>query len=151
MIKYQESAISAYHNYLVNNMLTPGFVVGNPDSQKGFFFLADLVLPGEEPPRISARLWDKDGVCLVELHENEIRENPGGCICQPVPDGSCILLASGGKLLQVTTENYPRGNLTKIRTRLFDEMGRLRMEPVGESVRVYGEATLVLDSPFASS
>jgi hypothetical protein len=151
MIQYLESTISAYHNYLVNDVLTPGFLVGNPNSQKDFFFLADLILPGEKAPRISARLLDRNGACLVELYENGIRENPGGCVHQPVPGGSRILFSSGATLLEITTENYPNGDLTKIRARLFDEMGHLRMEPVGESIRVYGEARLVLDSPFASS
>jgi len=46
-IRFRESKISAHHNYLVNDMLTPGFVVGDPGSGKGFYFLADFVLPGE--------------------------------------------------------------------------------------------------------
>jgi len=150
MIQYRESTISAHHNYLVNDMLTPGFVVGDPNSQRGFFFLADLILPGEAAPRISARLVDKHGAWLVELHENEIRENPGGCIQQQVPGGSCILLSSGETVLEINTRSFANGYLTIIMARLLDEKGDLRMEPLGESIRVYGETKLVLDSLFTS-
>lgn len=151
MIQYRESSISAYHNYLVNDMLTPGFVVGDSSSEGGFFFLADLILPGGPIPCISARLMDERGGYLVELHKNEIRGNPGGCIKQGAPDGFCILLPSGGPLLEINTRGFANGYLTVIKARLFDEGGELRMEPFGESVRLHGEAKVVLNSPFASS
>ena len=32
---------------------------------------------------------------------------------------------------------------------LYDENGDLRIEPLGESIQVHGEANLVLDTPFA--
>jgi hypothetical protein len=47
MLKQRESLISAYHNYLVNNMLSPGFYAGIPYSATDFYFLADIMLPGE--------------------------------------------------------------------------------------------------------
>jgi len=47
MVEFTESRISAHHNYLVNDRLTPGFVVGNPNSDSGFFFLADFDIPME--------------------------------------------------------------------------------------------------------
>ena len=152
MIPYLESTISAHHNYLVNDMLTPGFLVGDPDSQKGFFFLADMVQSGTPVPRISARILDDHGVSLVELHENEIRKNPGGCIRQPPSGGeSLILLFSGAPLLEVNTRGFANGYLTIINAKLFDENGELRMESQGENIRVYGDANLTLCTPFASS
>ncbi len=152
MIRYQESTISAYHNYLVNDTLTPGFSVGDPDSQEGFFFLADMVQSGEPAPRISARILDDHGVPLVELSENEIRKNSGGCIRQPPSGGeSLILLFSGAPLLEVNTRSFANGYLTIIKAKLFDENGELRMESQGKSIRVYGDANLTLCTPFASS
>jgi len=151
MIEYRESIVSAYHNYLVNDMLTPGFLVGDPNSQNSFFFLADLVQPGQTPPRISARLLDKQGKCLVELNENEIRENPGGCIQRTVPGGSCILLPSKATLLETNTRSFANGYLTTIKATLLDEKGNPRIEPLGESVQIQGEAELNLGSPLPPS
>ena len=151
MILYRESIVSAYHNYLVNDMLTPGFLVGDPNSQNGFFFLADLVQPGQTPPRISARLLDKHGECLVELNENNIRENPGGCIQHPVPGGSGVLLPSRIPLLEVNTRRFANGYLTTIKATLLDEKGDPRIEPLGESIQVHGEAELNLGSPLPPS
>ncbi len=152
MIRYQESTISAYHNYLVNDMLTPGFSVGDPNSQKGFFFLADMVQSGEPVPRISGRILDGHGVSLVELHKNEIRKNPGGCIRQPPSgDESLVLLFSGTPLLEVNTRGFANGYLTIIKAKLFGENGELRMESQGENIRVYGDVNLTLCTPFASS
>ncbi len=148
MVKFSESTISAHHNYLVNDMLTPGFVVGDPNFTECFYFLADLVLPGETTPRISARLVDKEGKVLVELRWNRIRENARECIYQPMSDGFRILSSSKEALLEVRTRSYPNGYLTRIKATLPDEHGRLRIEPLGESIRVHGEANLKLDEPF---
>jgi len=149
MIEYRESIVSAYHNYLVNDMLTPGFLVGDPNSQNTFFFLADLVQPGQTPPRISARLLDMDGKCLVELNENNIRENPAGCTQQSVPGGSSVLLPSRIPLLEINTRRFANGYLTTIKAALLDEKGDPRIEPLGESIKVHGEAELNLVSPFS--
>jgi len=151
MIEYRESKISAHHNYLVNNMLTPGFVVGNRDSQNNFYFLADLVYPGESTPRISARLWDEKGVFLVELNWNRITENPGNCSYRSITEGFQIMHLSGEKLLEIRTQSFPNGYLTFITARLFDENGALRMEPMGESIQVHGMSELALEAPFSSS
>lgn len=148
MVKFKESKISAHHNYLVNNLLTPGFLVGDPNSQNAFYFLADLLLPGESTPRISARLIDEKRDLLLELNWNRIGKNPGGCAYHPLQGGFRILLPSDEPLLEVLTQNFPRGYLTHIKARLFDENGALRMEPLAESVQIHGEAKLVLDSPF---
>lgn len=151
MIKYRESRISAHHNYLVNGMLTPGFVVGNPNSGKGFYFLADLVLPGEGTPRISARIADDQGLTLLELNWNRIRKNRDGYGHKSIQGGFCIEQPSGGPLFEIRTHSFPRGYVTCISGRLLDEKGRLRMEPLGESIQVHGEAELILESPFAYS
>jgi len=151
MIEYGESKISAHHNYLVNNMLTPGFVVGDRNSQNGFYFLADLVYPGESTPRISARLLDEQGVFLVELNWNRIIENPGNCSYRSIAGGFRILSFASEKLLEVHTQIFPNGYLTRINARLFDENGVLRMEPMGESIQVHGVSELVLEAPFSSS
>jgi hypothetical protein len=151
MVKYRESRISAHHNYLVNGMLTPGFVVGNPNSGKGFYFLADLVLPGESTPRISVRIADDQGLTLLELNWNRIRKNRDGYGHKSIQGGFCIVQPSGASLFEVRTHSFPGGYVTWISGRLLDEKGRLRMEPLGESVQIHGEAELILESPFAYS
>ncbi len=151
MIPYRESRISAHHNYLVNGMLTPGFVVGDPNSEKGFWFLADLVLPEESTPRVSTRIADEQGGVLLELHGNRMQENRGGYAYRPIQDGFCVEQPSGEPLFEVRTHRFPRGYITWMHGRLMDEKGRLRMEPLGESIQVHGEAELILESPFAWS
>jgi len=151
MIKYSESKISAHHNYIVNNMLTPGFVVGDRNSQNNFYFLADLVYPGESTPRISARLLDENGAFLVELNWNRIIENPGSCSYGSIAGGFRIIHLLGETLLEVRTQSFPNGYLTFISARLFDETGVLRMEPMGESIQVHGVSEFVLEAPFSSS
>jgi hypothetical protein len=151
MIKFKESKISAHHNYLVNDLLTPGFVVGDPNSQHTFYFLADPLLPGESTPRISARIMDEKGGLLLELSGNRIGDNPGNCDYHPLQGGFKILRPPNEALLEVLTQNFPRGLLTRIKARLFDENGELRAEPLGESIQIHGEANLVLDTPFSPS
>jgi len=80
-------------------MLTPGFVVGDRHSRNNFYFLADLVYPGESTPRISARLLDEKGVFLVELNWNRIIENPGSCSYGSIAEGFRILHLSDEALL----------------------------------------------------
>ena len=147
MIKYRESQAGAYHNYLVNDMLTPGFLVGDQDSSEGFYFLADLVPPGESTALISGRLQDQKGLLLLGLNSNHITENPGGCSFQSIPGGFRILDSSDESLLEVRTHNFTNGLLTRIKAKLFDENGTLRIEPLGESIQVHGEANLVLQKP----
>jgi hypothetical protein len=148
MIKFKESKISAHHNYLVNDLITPGFFVGDPNSRNTFYLLADPVLPGSGTPRISARLMDEKGELLLELNGNRIGENPGECTYHPFQGGFRIRHRSDEPLLEVITQNFPRGHLTHIKARLFDENGHLRVEPLGESIQVHGQANLVLDTPF---
>jgi hypothetical protein len=149
MISFCESRISAHHNYLVNDMLTPGFLVGNPHGATCFYFLGDLVLPGERTARISCRLLDDEGRPAVTLHWNRIVDNPGRCVHQPGQNGFRIVGPDREPFLEVRTETFANGFLTKIRGRLSDEKGVLRMEPVGESIQVHGPARLVLEEPFA--
>ena len=151
MIKFRESRISAHHNYLVNDMLTPGFVVGDPRSREGFYFLADLVLPGESTPRISVRMMQEQGGLLLELIWNRILDNPCKCMHQPVSGGFQILCSSGETILAVHTQSFANGYLTRIKARLFDEAGNVRVQPFGKSIQINGEATLALESPFAFS
>ena len=90
-MKIRESRLSAHHNYLVNRMLTPGFLVGDPRSEKSFYFLADVVLPGESTPRISCRFMNEQGEMLAEMGWNRIRNNPGSCVFMSTPGGFRIL------------------------------------------------------------
>jgi len=147
----RESKISAHHNYLVNDALTPGFALGNPGSKDGFYFLADVVLPGESTPRVSARLYDHEGEFLVELVWNRIKANPGHTRFQSLPNGFRLLYPSGEAILSVQTERFTNGYLSRIQGKLYDEKGGLRMEPSLESVTVYGKASLTLESPFEFS
>ena len=151
MIKFKESKISAHHNYLVNDLLTPGFFLGDPNSRNAFYFLADPVLSERRTPRISARLMDEKGKLLLELMGNRIGENPGECTYQAFKGGFRIRHRSDEPLLEILTHNFPRGHLTYIKGRLFDENGHLRIEPLGESIQVHGEAHLVLETPFTFS
>jgi hypothetical protein len=148
MIKYSESLISAHHNYLVNGMLTQAFVVGNPNSRKEFFLLADIVPPGEIIPRISARLVDEKAQLVLEADFNKICNNPGRCSHQINEEGFRILNPSGEALLEVSTKIFANGYLTLLKARLFDGHGTLRVEPFGESIRVHGKADLSLKAPF---
>jgi hypothetical protein len=148
MVEFTESRVSAHHNYLVNNRLTPGFVVGNPNSDSGFFFLADLLLPGQDTPLISARLMNKKGDTLLKLDSNNITDNPAECAIHSLPRGFRILDSLSEPLLEVLTQDFPMGHLTRIKARLFDEHGDLRIGPLGESIQIHGEAKLILDAPF---
>ncbi len=151
MMKFKESKISAHHNYLVNDLLTPGFMVGDPNSRHAFYFLADPVLPGESTPRVSARIMDEKGDLLLELNGNRIGDNPGKCDYHPLQGGFKIIRQSDELILEVLTQNFPRGHLTRIKARLFDEKGDLRVEPLGESIQVHGVANLILETPFTPS
>ena len=148
MVEFTESSVSAHHNYLVNDRLTPGFVVGNPNSDNGFFFLADFLVPGQDTPLISMRLVTEKGDTLLELYLNDIADNPTGCSIQSLPRGFRILDFSSEPLLEILTQDFPMGHLTRIKAKLFDERGDLRISPLGESIQVHGEARLILDTPF---
>ena len=148
MQEYKESLISAHHNYLVSGMLTPGFVLGEPGSKQGFYFLADPVLPGESTPRICARIMDGQGDVLVEMKWNRIRTNPGGCSLKPVKGGFQLVDASGGLVLEVETENFTNGYLPRIRGTLKDEKGLVRMERYQDAIKVHESAIPALDRPY---
>ena len=148
MQEYKESLISAHHNYLVSGMLTPGFVLGEPGSKQGFYFLADPVLPGESTPRICARLMDGQGNTFVELKWNRIRANPGNCSLMSVKGGFQLLDATGEMLFEVNTENFTNGYLTRIRGTLKDEKGHVRIEQFEGSIKVHEPAVPALDMPY---
>ena len=148
MKKKRESLISAYHNYLVNNMLTPGFILGDPRSPDAFYFLADFVPPEKNVGCISARIFDRKGTFLVEIQQNIIGENPGRCSFRSTPDGFRILHESGKLLLEVSTKKFTNGYLTRIQGKLYDKNKRLRMEPSYGNILVHGDMSLTLDAPF---
>jgi hypothetical protein len=150
MLKFHESLISAHHNYLVNRMLTPGFLVGDPNSREDFWFLADMVPPGAREPRIYARLYDSQALFLVEIRLNKIVENPSGCVYQAFPGGFRISYSPGDPLLIVQTESFANGFLTRVQGKLYDRHRMLRMGPSYEGVEVYGKAQLALDRPLKS-
>jgi hypothetical protein len=147
-VKFRESLVSAYHNYLVNRMLSPGFLVGNPDSKDEFYFLADVVRPGEGEPKIYARLYDSQGDFVLQMESERIVENPLGCARQPFAGGYRIVLPSGESLLSVQTENFANGFLTRLQGKLYDPEGTLRIEPYYDSIQIHGEARLALSVPY---
>jgi hypothetical protein len=149
-VKFRESLISAHHNYLVNQMLTPGFVLGDPDSADDFFFVGDVLLPPGSEPMLRGRLFDERGVFVLRIAGKEVLENPGGCIRQNLAGGFRIIYASGEPVVSVHTENFANGYLTRIQGKLFDRDGKIRMEPMYDSVRVFGAKTLLLSSPLLS-
>jgi hypothetical protein len=148
MLKFRESLVSAHHNYLVNQMLSPGFLVGNPDSRDDFFFLADAVPIGESEPRIYARLYDSHGVFVLEMEPKRILENPLGYVRQSFPGGYRIVFPSGEPLLTVQTESFANGFLTRIQGKLHDREAKLRIEPYYDAIQIHGEARLALEGPF---
>lgn len=147
MPSQKESLISAHHNYLVNEILTPGFVLGGPRDGKDFWFVADMLKPGETVPRISGRLFDEKGRFLAELRLGRVVENPGACVLRPGPGGFGLFSSSGETLLSVHTQVFTNGYLTRIQGKLYDRNGALRMEPSHEGSKVYGEARLSLEAP----
>ena len=148
MIKERESLISAHHNYLVNNMLSPGFFVGDPNSQIDFYFLADIMPLDQVTPPISARLFDSQGLFLLELKRSKIAENPRHYTLETSPEGFLVVGPSNELLLEVNTQSFANGYLTRIKAKLYDRNKMLRMEPSYEGIQVYGEACLALDAPF---
>jgi hypothetical protein len=150
-VKFRESLISAHHNYLVNQMLTPGFVLGDPDSADDFFFLGDVLLPPGSEPMVRGRLFDERGVFVMRIAGQEVLENPGGCVLQKLAGGFRIFYSSGEPLLSVHTEAFANGYLTRIQGKLYDRDGKIRMEPTYDSARVFGEKTLPLSSPLLSN
>jgi hypothetical protein len=150
-MKFRESLISAHHNYLVNQMLSPGFLLGDLNSREDFWFLADVVPPGTSAPRIYSRLYDDRGVFALEIEPKGILENPLACLYQSFPGGYRIAYPSGEVLLVVQTESYANGYLTRVQGKLYDRHRALRMEPSYEGAQVYGKALLALDRPLIST
>lgn len=148
MLKFRESLVSAHHNYLVNQMLAPGFLVGNPDSADGFYFLADVVDHGESEPKIYSRFYGAQGAFVLEVEPKGIATNPVGCVRQPLPGGYRMVVPSGESLFSVQTESFANGFLTRIQGKLYDREGKLRIEPYYDSVQVHGEVGLWLRHPF---
>ena len=143
-MKFRESLISAHHNYLVNQMLTPGFVLGDPSSDDVFFFVGDVLTPPESKPRLYGRFFNEKGVFVLRFAGEEIEENPGGCVLQKMAGGFRILRASGEPLLSVHTEGFANGYLTRIQGKLFDRDGKIRVEPLFDGIQVFGNGTLAL-------
>jgi hypothetical protein len=150
-MEHKESLVSAHHNYLLNNMLTPGFVLGDPDSQEGFYFVADFVPRSKTAPCISARLFNRQGLFLLEMESNGITQNPGHCSSAPTPGGFRVLYPTGDILFEVNTQKFANGYLTRIQGTLYDSEGRLRMEPSSGGNRVHGKTRLVLRTSFQHS
>ena len=147
MPSQKESLISAHHNYLVNDMLTPGFVLGDPGDAEDFWFVADMLKPGETVPRISGRLFDEKGRFLAALRSSRLAQNPGGCVLRPGAGGFGLVSSSAEMLLSVHTQAFTNGYLTRVQGKLYDRNGALRMAPSHEGAKVYGESRLALDSP----
>jgi len=132
----------------VNQVLSPGFLVGNPDSKDDFYFLADVVPPGESEPRIYCRFSDAEGNFVLGAEPKRVLDNPLGCLRQSFPGGYRIVLPSGETLLSVQTETFANGFLTRIQGKLYDREGKLRIEPHYDAIQVHGEVGLWLKEPF---
>jgi hypothetical protein len=132
----------------VNQILSPGFLLGDPDSKNDFYFLADIVRPGESEPRIYCRLYDAQGNFVLGAEPKRILANPVSCVRQSFPGGYRIVLPSGESLLSVQTESFANGYLTRIQGKIYDREGNLRVEPHYDAIQVHGEAGLCLKEPF---
>jgi hypothetical protein len=148
MLKFRESLVSAHHNYLVNQILSPGFMLGDPDSKDEFYFVADVMRPGESEPRIYCRLYDAQGNFVLEAEPKRILENPLKCLRHSFPGGYRIVLPSGESLLSVQTESFANGFLTRIQGKLYDRQAKLRIEPYYDAVQVHGEVGHWLREPL---
>ena len=146
-MEFRESRISSYHNYLINQMLTPGFLLGEPERVDDFWLLADVLLPGERKPYLSGRLYGPEGEFLLHLRGGEMVENPGDCLLRTVAEGFRLLSPSGEELLTLHTEVFANGSVTRIQGRLYDREGAVCMEPSFESARVFGAVQWMLHRP----
>lgn len=144
----RSGAVSAHHNYLIGGMLRPGFLVGNPDSAKEFYLLADFLLPGENTPRISGRFFDERGDLLLEITWNRLTLNPANCLHRPTPYGFHLGRSSGEIILETTTSRFPNGYITSFGGRLYDEKGVLRLDQQGSSARLVGNDSIMLTAPY---
>lgn len=146
-MKYRESLISAHHNYLIDRMLTPGFILGEADREDDFWLLAEVLQPEEKAPLLSGRFYDQEGRFIAALGGGGITDNPGRCVLQTAGEGFQLFYASGEVLLAVRTEVFANGYLSRIQGKLYDRKGALRMEPSFDSARVLGEPWRALDAP----
>jgi len=146
-VKFRESIISSHHNYLINQMLIPGFILGDPHAGEEFWLLADVLLPGEKAPYISGRFYDQKGGFLLRMQGSEVVENPGNCVFQSFGEGFRLLQPAGEELLSLRTEAFANGYLTRIQGKLYDKRGSLRMESSFESAKVLGEIQRALNAP----
>jgi len=149
MVLHKESLISAHHNYLVNDMLSAGFLLGDPHGQDAFWFLANVVPPGQTTALVSGTVFDGEARFLAEIVQGRLVRNPGGCVLQQAAGGFRIVSFEGKTILSVNTQAFTNGYLTRIQGKLYDERGELRMEPSYEGVKVYGEARLALEAPVS--
>ena len=144
----RSGAVSAHHNYMISGMLRPGFLVGDPGSAKGFYLLADFLLPGENTPRISGRFFDERGDMLLELTWNRLMLNPADCLYRPTPYGFHLSKSSGEIILETTTRRFPNGYITSLSGRLYDEKGVLKLDQEGSSARLVGNDSIMLTAPY---
>ncbi len=126
---HKESNVNAYHNYLIGGKLTDSVRVGNgAKSAGGFHFWAKPVQPGDPIPLISASLFDEKGEQLVQLEDNEIVDNPGGCFIVPASSGYSLVDSNFNGIISVEVRALTNSYLTCIRGVLKDEKGKIRME-----------------------
>lgn len=145
-MKFRESLVSAHHNYLVNQMLSPGFLLGELNSKEDFWFLADIVPVGMKEPSLHGRIFDHHGHFVLNMGFNKITENPEGCVIEPLSGGFQIRYGSGEPLLRVHTVGFANGYLTRIQGKFYDREGKIRVEPLLDGIQVFGKGALALTS-----
>jgi len=144
MLKFRESLVSAHHNYLVNQMLSPGFLLGDLNSKEDFWFLADIVPVGMKEPNIHGRIFDHQGRCVLAMGFSKITKNPQGCVIEPLAGGFQIRYAGAEPILRVHTVRFANGYLTRIQGKLYDREGEIRVEPLLDGIQIFGKGTLAL-------
>ncbi len=60
-------------------------------------------------------------------------------------------MPSGETLLNVQTESFANGFLTRIQGKLYDQGGKLRIESYYDAIQVHGEVVRWLKEPFSKS
>ncbi len=144
MLNVKESRVSAYHNYLINGMLSPCMLIGEQNGGNGFYLLFDFVSPGGRMPLVNGTIYGPQKDVLARIKENELIENPGACSFHFIQGDFALSAPDNKAILVAKTHEFTNGYMTTINARLYDEKGILRVEPLGNSIQVHGEANTAL-------
>jgi len=113
MLKFRESLVSAHHNYLVNQMLSPGFVMGILIQRMNSIFLLTRYRPGKRAEDLLS-VYDAQGNFVWKQKPKRLLWNPSVVFCQSFLAVIVGLFSLRGALVIVQTESFANGFLTRI-------------------------------------